>query len=160
MNFRYVFQHTDVGNQLQERAEPVTVFDAALAQLAHDMAYTMKEENGIGLAAPQVGIMKRLFVVAIDGGWQTYVNPRLLTHSRRMDAAYEGCLSCKDMPRGVVHRPRAIEAVWQGIEGKRRVGRLTGLRARVFLHELDHLHGALYTARVQPGEFLIPGEVA
>lgn len=158
MNLRYIVQTSDPGNELGNYSEPVTVFDDALAQLATDMAYTMKAENGVGLAAPQVGVNKRLFVIATDDGWQTYVNPVLLTHNGRLFGMYEGCLSCKGVPHGVVVRPSRITAVWQTVEGKRRVGDISGFRARVFLHELDHLNGSEYTARVKPGDFLLDGE--
>lgn len=151
MNIRRIVQHTDLMNQLHEYAEPVTEFDDALAQLATDMAYTMKEHGGVGLAAPQVGVMKRLFVIATEEGWQTYVNPQPLTYDKIIPMN-EGCLSCVGLEHGIVMRPDKIEAVWQGIEGKRRTGRLIGLRARVFLHELDHLNGTLYSARAVPAE--------
>ncbi len=157
MTVRQIVQHPDP--VLDARSLPVTVFDTALGQLVRDMVDTMRAAGGIGLAAVQIGVLQRAFIIETDEfNYQVYVNPKLLTHSRRLMGANEGCLSCIGMAQGVVVRPRGIEAVWQGIEGKRVVGRLTGLRARTFLHELDHLNGSLYMARVQPGDFIVGEE--
>ena len=159
MTIRQIVHYEREGSTLSGRSAPLTVFGAPLEQLVADLVDTMRHNGGVGLAAVQIGMPLRVFVVETENfGYQAYVNPKLLTHSARLMGFEEGCLSCPDDMPGVVVRPHAIEAVWQGIEGKRRVGRLTGMRARIFLHELDHLNGTLYIERVRPGDFVVGDE--
>lgn len=151
MTIRSVVQTLDVGNELGEYSKDVREFGPELDELVRDLIDTMEHEKGLGLAAPQIGRMKRVFVIADDQralGARVFVNPILLTHGGRLLPAKEGCLSLKHMPHGVVLRPHAVECVWLGVTGKRHVGRLIGLQARTFLHELDHLNGSVYLDRV------------
>jgi peptide deformylase len=158
---RRIEQSTDALSQLDQysRAVGPQGFGSMLEQLVADMVDTMRAANGAGLAAVQIGVPLRVFVIDTEPGYQVYVNPRLLSHSNRLDGANEGCLSVDEGGRrDCVVRPRFIEVAWQGIAGKLNVGRLTGLRARVFLHELDHLNGSLFTARVRAGDFVVGEE--
>jgi peptide deformylase len=159
MTVRQIVHYEREGAALSGRSAPLTVFGAPLEQLVADLVDTMRHAGGVGLAAVQIGIPLRVFIIETENfGYQAYVNPRLLTHSARLMGFEEGCLSCPNDTLGVVVRPHAIEAVWQNTAGKRCVGRLTGMRARIFLHELDHLNGTLYIERVQPGDFVVGDE--
>lgn len=130
---------------LKKISRPVTSFDERLALLIDDMKQTMAQANGVGLAAPQVGILRR--VVVVDSGEEILelVNPRILEESGEQDGL-EGCLSVPDR-YGMVKRPNfvKIEAQdrfgdWYEYEGE-------GLIARCFCHEIEHLDGHLYTER-------------
>lgn len=161
MSVRPIIQHSgqDAGI-LRQAAQPVLkmYFDRDLQPIITDMVDTMRSCKALGLAAPQIGIDLAVFVVDRPGwndGYQVVANPRLLTMSRRMVVDREGCLSVADREHGPVARPRIIEAMWQGPTGKFCSGRLIGLRARVFLHEFDHLRGRLYTDRLVPDELAL-----
>jgi len=145
-----IVQHPDP--VLRETCAPVTAFDGALGRLAWDMARTMYAAPGRGLAAPQVGVTRRLFVV--DTTWKegapdpmVFVNPVLLSASEETWIAEEGCLSIPDTPCRV-ERPVAIALGWQGLDGTGYRGRFEGVAARCVLHELDHLDGVLCIDRV------------
>lgn len=127
---------------LRMRANEIEAFDEELARLAERMVGLMHDADGIGLAATQIGILRRLFVFNDDGEDRVIVNPSLATAGDELETAEEGCLSLGPV-RVPVERP--IEVT---IEGKDVAGRplrleLTGLPARVAQHELDHLDGRL-----------------
>ena len=134
---------TDEDPALHKVCKPVTVFDAKLHKLIDDMRETLIESEGVGLAAPQVGILRRL--VLVDNGEKILelVNPTLLETSGEQIGA-EGCLSVPGKV-GLVKRPyyakvRAQDrnGSWFEVDGEE-------LTARCFCHELDHLDGILYT---------------
>lgn len=137
---------------LRRKAEPVTVFDAALAKLAADMAETMYAAPGIGLAAPQVGVGKRLITVDVShdeahDGLHKMVNPRVLEVSPETDRQDEGCLSVPDFYEPVV-RPLRIRVAFQDLQGTEHTMDAEGLLARCILHEIDHLEGILFVDRL------------
>lgn len=128
-------------------AMPVTVFDASLAQLSEDMLETMYAAPGRGLAAPQVAVGARVFV--IDTVWKegppapmVFVNPMIKEQSRALDTGTEACLSIPGKAYAVP-RPAWIEAVWQDVGGAGHAARFSGAKAVCFCHELDHLNGIL-----------------
>lgn len=134
---------TDKEPALHKVCKPVEKFDAKLHKLLDDMAQTLEEANGVGLAAPQVGILRR--VVIVDTGDQILelVNPTLLETDGEQIGA-EGCLSVPGK-YGLVKRPyyakvRAQDrnGNWFEVEGEELIG-------RCFCHELDHLDGIVYT---------------
>ena len=109
-------------------------------QLSEQMLVFMRSENGIGLAAPQIGIAKRVFVMAIDGTTWTCFNPEILDTDSNLTDYTEGCLSfpgeeCK------IKRPSAVAVKYQNSHGHWTHEQLDGLVARCFQHELDHLDG-------------------
>lgn len=134
---------------LRQRAREVEVFDDQLAQLAEDMLETMREAQGVGLAANQVGVLKRLFTWEVDveededplGG--AVVNPVLLDASEELQEGEEGCLSFPGLSFPL-DRPLRVEVAHQDLHGEERTVQLEGLLARVFLHEMDHLNGILF----------------
>jgi peptide deformylase len=138
----------------------VANFEPWVGELIEEMADAMFFEGGMGLAANQLGFPFRAFVIKDEErekGYQAFVNPVLLqTLGEQTMVMREGCLSVDDGYRlGVVARPKTITATWRGVTGKFNGGKLTGLKARVFLHELDHLDGALYLAREMEDAVLV-----
>ncbi len=132
---------------LETAAEPVTVFDGDLAKLVADMFETMYAANGVGLAAPQIGISKRLCVIDITSGQDpkrklVLVNPVLLATEGKV-VEDEGCLSLPDFRAGTA-RPERATVRAQDIHGKEFEMSGEGLLARAFCHETDHLNGMLF----------------
>jgi len=134
---------------LQRRADEVDHFDSELRDLTIDMIDTVKAENGVGLAGPQVGHCKRIFLVSDLNGqetFQVYINPVILEGSG-IDHEEEGCLSLPDI-RSKVERKASILLQAYDLSGKRLQLEATGLYARIFQHELDHLDGILFVQRI------------
>ena len=112
--------------------------------------------KGMGLAAPQIGIGRAAAVIRTpEGETVTLLNPRISDESAQTDEQYEGCLSFFDV-RGLVPRPLAIEVEHQDIDGTTRITAFERGMARLVYHEVDHLFGVLYRARMRPGVELIP----
>lgn len=131
---------------LRKISKPVEVFDGKLAQLLDDLADTLHKEEGLGLAAPQVGILKRVCIVEYDGVLYELVNPKLLRSSGKC-VDNEGCLSVPTF-RGLVERPKHIEIEYFDRNGNKAELSADGYFARVFLHEMDHLDGVLFADKM------------
>lgn len=136
---------------LRKSAQKVEKFDQELIDLVQKMIETMRVNEGIGLAAPQVNVLSRLFVIDRklineDWGAQAYINPEILD-TQGLDTYEEGCLSIPGI-RAEVDRPFKIWVKYQTIEGKVVEEELEGLLARVFQHEYDHLDGILFIDRI------------
>ena len=129
---------------LKAVAEPVTVFDKKLKFLINDMKKTLYEANGVGLAAPQIAISKRIFV-ADDGesGFEAYINPEWKPDGEETIIDSEGCLSVPNL-FGDVERYASVIVKYQDMHGKRKVKKASGLLARCIQHETDHLNGILF----------------
>lgn len=127
--------------------ETVAFGTESLRTLVADMAETMMEADGIGLAAPQIGISQRIFVVATSNGARVFINPKLTKQSFLKIAMEEGCLSIPGV-YGTVKRPRRVTVEALDVEGKAFTLQAGGLLARVIQHELDHLNGVLFTDKV------------
>lgn len=128
---------------------PVTEFDADLAQRSQDMLDTMYDAPGRGLAAPQIGVTARLFVM--DVTWkegtttpQVFVNPKVVATSEETATLDEGCLSIPDQMTPVT-RPAQVTLAWQDLQGGAQTGSFTGFAAACVQHEIDHLDGILCT---------------
>lgn len=137
---------------LRQKSEEVTEFNEELWELLDDMAETMYEAGGVGLAAPQVGVLKRIVVIDVDDdhGLLELVNP-VITAIKGKQHEPEGCLS--DPGRsGYVLRPAKVKLKAQDRFGRRRVYVGSGLLARAFCHETDHLNGILYADKVDEWE--------
>jgi peptide deformylase len=134
---------------LRQRAHEVEDFDGRLATLADDMLDTMRRYEGVGLAANQVGVLKRLFTWELPGEDDedarsgAVVNPVLLDASEELQEGDEGCLSFPGLAFPL-DRPLRIEVEHQDLHGDERTVQLEGFLARVFLHEMDHLNGILF----------------
>lgn len=135
--------HTDQEAALHKTCRPVTSFDWRLHKLLDDMKETLADANGVGLAAPQVGILRR--VVLVDNGQEVLelVNPELIETSGEQIGA-EGCLSVPGK-YGLVKRPNYAKVKAQDRFGNWFETEGEELTARCFCHELDHLDGILYT---------------
>jgi len=140
------------GNPILEKpAEPVTVFDGDLKRLVEDMFESMYAAHGVGLAAPQIGISKRLAVIDVTfkenpDAQLVVVNPEIVRTEGR-HTQNEGCLSIPEF-REPVARPRKVTIRAQDISGKWFEKTGEDLLARAFLHETDHLNGRLYISRI------------
>ena len=132
---------------LTKVCRPVEKFDGKLGQLLDDMYETMQEANGVGLAAPQVGIRRRIVVIAVGKGPIELMNPEILRESEEMDEDTEGCLSFPGK-YGLVKRPRSVTVRAQDRDGNLFELEGEGLLARAFCHEIDHLDGVLFITRV------------
>ncbi|MDE7395496.1 MAG: peptide deformylase [Clostridiales bacterium] len=129
---------------LREKAKPVDTFDEKLSQLIDDMFDTMFKADGVGLAAPQVGILRRVCVVSVDGGKTKYelINPVIEKASGRQ-CGVEGCLSCPGRS-GAVVRPKKLTVRFCDRTGKEQLLKVDGFTAVAFCHEIDHLDGVLF----------------
>ncbi len=132
---------------LTKVCRPVEKFDGKLGQLLDDMYETMQEANGVGLAAPQVGIRRRIVVIDVGDGPIELMNPEILRESEEMDEDTEGCLSFPGK-YGLVKRPRSVTVRAQDRDGNLFELEGEGLLARAFCHEIDHLDGVLFITRV------------
>ncbi len=126
---------------LRSVATPVSEIDGTVAKICEDMLATMYEAPGVGLAAPQVGIQKRLFVYDIGDGPQVVVNP-ILTEGDGEWVFDEGCLSIPGLSWEIV-RPREVHLTGCDLDGNEISIETDEYEARVFQHELDHLDGVL-----------------
>ena len=132
---------------LRMKCRPVTEFNDRLHRLLDDMTETLRQANGVGLAAPQVGILRRAVVVETgEENMLELVNPRILEQSGEQDGA-EGCLSVPGK-WGMVKRPNYVKLQAQDRFGNWFEVEAEALIARCFCHELDHLDGHLYTEKV------------
>jgi peptide deformylase len=133
---------------LEQECEPVTIFDKKLGKLLNDMYDTMIEFDGVGLAAPQIGIMKQIAVVDIDdeSGTIEMINPKILETDGEQTGV-EGCLSFPGI-FGEVTRPFYVKVKAKNRKGKTIIVEAEDYLARAIQHEIDHLHGVLFTAKV------------
>ncbi len=126
---------------LRKVAEEITAIDGKLVQVAEDMLDTMYAEPGLGLAAPQVGIQRRLFVYDVGEGPKTLVNPTIVESSGEWSYE-EGCLSVPGLSWEII-RPKEIHLTGYDLDGKEVSIEADELLARLFQHELDHLEGIM-----------------
>lgn len=135
---------------LRQATELVTRIDDDLRRLTGDMILTMYEAPGVGLAAPQVGVQKRLFVYDVGDGPHVVVNPRLSGHAGEWELE-EGCLSVPGLSWPIA-RPAAVHLDGHDLDGNVLSIEADELLARVFLHECDHLDGVLLLERLDRGQ--------
>ena len=130
---------------LRKPCKPMQKFDLRLWLLLRDMADTMRKAEGVGLAAPQVGILRRVVVIDVgdENGLIELVNPEIIAQEGEQEGS-EGCLSAPGR-RGYVKRPNKVTVRAQDRKGKFFEITGEGLLARAFCHELDHLDGILYS---------------
>lgn len=128
---------------LREPTRPVAEVTDELRRLVDDMFETMHAAKGIGLAAPQVGRLERLFVAEVDDVRVAIFNPEIVDASGKSAKAEEGCLSIPEV-YGDVSRPPNVTVRGLGLDGQPMEMAATDLLARCFQHEIDHLHGRLF----------------
>lgn len=137
---------------LRQPAKRIAKVDDSIRQLAKDMLQTMYSSNGIGLAAPQVGINKQLLVVDCeqdkpDSPPLIMINPQITNHGEELCVVEEGCLSIPNVYFDVT-RPKAIEVSYKDEQGRPQKRWFTDLPARVIQHEMDHLNGIMFVDHV------------
>lgn len=141
---------------LRKVCRPVTEITPRIIQLLDDMQETLIDSNGAGLAAPQVGILRRIAVVDMEDGIVELINPEIIETEGEQEEL-EGCLSVPDV-WGITHRPAKVTVRAMNRNGE--IFTVTGedLDARCFCHEIDHLDGHLFTDKAI--RILTPDEVA
>jgi peptide deformylase len=127
---------------LRKTSRPVVKFDEKLWQLLDDMKDTMNKAEGVGLAAVQVGVLRRVVVIDVGDGLMELINPEIIEVSGEQEGQ-EGCLSLPGR-FGIVKRPNYVKLRAQNRKGQWRLYEGTELKARAFCHELEHLDGKLY----------------
>lgn len=140
---------------LRKKARKVERISAKTRETIERMWVTMYDANGIGLAAPQIGLSQRIIVVDSreEGEKFALINPEIVQFSTETTPLEEGCLSIPGV-EGEVHRPARVRVVGLTPEGRKVSIEATGLFAKIFQHEIDHLDGILFIDRVAPGELL------
>jgi len=135
---------------LREKCEPVSDITPELLDTLNEMAKMMSEQNGVGLAAPQVGITKRFLVMMDPDTNDVYrmINPEIVSKSEETCVMEEGCLSVLG-PDGLpvysnVRRPAVVEVKWTNEKGEQLHAKMSGIMARIVQHETDHLDGVLF----------------
>ena len=139
---------------LRKQCKPVKEMTPRTAELIEDMFETMYEANGVGLAAPQVGILRQLVVIDVDDGNQyVLINPEIV-ETEGSQTGSEGCLSVPGLI-GSVERPSHIKIEALDLDGNKQVYEFDDFDARVMCHEYDHLDGVLY---IDKAEHIRPAE--
>lgn len=142
---------------LKQRAEDWDFnTDTNAEQVEAEMIQLMKTFNGIGLAGNQVGLLKRVFTIKLKDSAEPFAvfNPVVTSESEELQDNEEGCLSFPNLWLGV-KRPKQIEATYLDKTGKECTITLTGIDARCFLHELDHLNGTVFTEKVSQMKLML-----
>ena len=144
---------------LRKKSRPITEFNPRLFELLDDMKETLYKSGGVGLAAPQVGVLRRVVVMDVSEDRSDYIeliNPEI-TFEEGSQTGNEGCLSLPGLC-GIVTRPMVVKVKAQNRDGKWCLYKGEGLKARCFCHEIDHLDGILYKDRLDEGECLYKTE--
>ena len=153
MTKRTILLHPDP--RLKAVCDPVDAFDKDLRALADDMLETMYDAPGIGLAAPQVGVMNRMLVMdcvkddLAAAEPMVLINPRVIDASTDLNVYDEGCLSIPDQ-YAEVERPARVKVEWSDLDGKAVQKEFDGLWATCVQHEIDHLNGKLFIDYLKP----------
>lgn len=132
---------------LRKVSKPVKNFDKSLEDILNDMIETMNHAEGVGLAAPQIGILKRIFIIDVGEGVIEFINPEILEVNEEQ-IGEEGCLSVPGR-YAIVKRPLKVKARAQNRMGEDFEIEAIELQARAILHEYDHLEGILYIDNIE-----------
>ena len=135
---------------LRKRSREITEITSRIKTLAVDMVDTMRKEDGVGLAAPQIGILKRIVVIEIEDKLYQMINPEILEFSGE-EIDFEGCLSVPNR-QGRVKRPTWLKVRYTNLDGETTELEAEDFLARAVCHELDHLEGVLYIDKLEPDE--------
>ena len=145
-----VITTADDDKRLRQVSKEVKSFDKNLQKLIEDLTETLEAQTdppGLGLSAPQIGILKRVFVGRIRSKIKGFVNPKILKFSRQEVTILEGCLSVPEL-YGHVARPAELDLESQDVRGRKSARHYKGLPARIIQHEVDHLNGVLFIDHV------------
>lgn len=136
---------------LREKCREVETIDKNVLALVEDMIDTVSDGgiSGIGLAAPQIGVLKRIIIVYLDEKFETFINPEIKIIDNEMLEDEEGCLSLYSIKTNV-KRPRKIKLSAKNLKGDEVELEAEEMLARIFMHEIDHLNGMLFIDRLNP----------
>ena len=146
MAIRNIVKDTDEYNMPHKKCKPVTDFNQKLWDMLDDMAETMYKAEGVGLAGPQVGMLRRVFVIDVGDGILEFINPEILETAGEQNGA-EGCLSFPG-EYGLVERPNYVKVRAQNRSGEWFEMEGEALFARAVCHENDHLDGVVFKDRM------------
>jgi len=134
---------------LRRRAEPVGEINEGIKKICEKMVEAMIRADGVGLAAPQIGISKRIIVLDVDGEFHVLIDPELVSTSEEIEEFTEGCLSVPGV-MATVKRSAEATVVGTSLDGSNVEIAGKGLLARAIQHEIDHLEGRLFIDRLSP----------
>ena len=134
---------------LRETSKEVTEITKEVKKNLNEMLELMRESNGVGLAANQIGLTERYFVGEVDGKIKKIINPEIIEFSEEIIELEEGCLSIPGIYKRV-KRPEKIKVKYLNEKGETVEEEFDGVWARVFQHELDHLNGVLFIDKLSP----------
>jgi len=134
---------------LRQKAHPVEKIDSEVKRICEAMVEAMIRANGVGLAAPQIGIPKRIIVLDLEGDFHILINPELVETSGEQDESQEGCLSVPGVEASVARKRRACVR-GMTLDGRQTEVKGEGLIARALQHEIDHLNGILFIDHLSP----------
>jgi peptide deformylase len=143
MAIRKILDVSKENNALRRKSRPVEKFDKRLGELLDDLRDTLVKADGAGLAAPQVGVLRRVAVVDVGDGLVELVNPVIVERGGEADGV-EGCLSVTGT-NGYVVRPKWVRVEAYNRNGEKYTAEAADFKARAFCHEIDHLDGILFT---------------
>ncbi len=132
---------------LRKKCQEIKEITPEIKELILNMAETMLKNQGIGLAAPQVGVLKKLIVVRIEKGPLAFINPKIIKKSKETEIGEEGCLSFPGIWLKI-KRAKGVEIESLNEMGEKICFKTEGLPARIFQHEIDHLDGILFIDRL------------
>jgi peptide deformylase len=132
---------------LKSKVEEVREITRETQDLARQMVRVMVDNDGIGLAGPQVGAQKRIIVVVTEKGPEVFINPKVVARGKGTELMEEGCLSVPGLFLKI-KRSKSVEVEALTLDGEKIRIKAEGLLARIFQHEIDHLDGILFTDRV------------
>ena len=135
---------TDENKLLRKKSKRVANIDDSIKNLCVSLIDTMISNNGVGLAAPQCGILKQIVIALIDNEPKIFINPEIISTSNELVSGEEGCLS---IPGTFIEKKRynTVTVKYRNIKGRPCLDNYEGLSARILQHEIDHLHGILMT---------------
>ena len=134
---------------LRQKARTVETIDSEIKQVCESMVEAMIRANGVGLAAPQIGVPRRIIVLDLNGEFHILINPEFVEISGEEDESQEGCLSVPGVEAPVVRKRRAFVR-GLNLDGKETEVEGEGLIARALQHEIDHLNGVLFIDHLSP----------
>ena len=144
LNNKDLFLHIIPDNLLYQKTNLVTSFDENLINLISDMKTFMEEYDGVGLAGNQIGVMQNIITIMPDkDNFMTLINPKIINLSKEMCDIEEGCLSIPDVFYSV-SRPKQVTVTYQNEFGIEKTEDFDGIKARIILHEIDHLNGIVF----------------
>jgi peptide deformylase len=144
MKFRDIFVFGEP--VLKEKAKPVQKIDASIKKLLRQMYAVMKRADGVGLAAPQIGVPLRVVVIDVGEGSLMMINPEIVWYSEETSEFEEGCLSFPGVTVNII-RPERVKVAYLDENGNKNLLEADGLLSRAIQHELDHLDGILIIDR-------------